>query len=75
MTSHFTPEGEQALERRLEAIFKLWLETPAGSYPLRARMIGFPPLLLETPDQALGHIRELEQILNCKVTTQEETTQ
>lgn len=64
---YYTEKGIDALGERLKTIYKIYQETPATSYPIRLRMLGFPPLELQSKTECFGHIQELQQILMVKV--------
>lgn len=64
---YYTPEGIDALSTRLKTIYGIYLQTPSDMYPLTFQMLGFPPLVLETKEECLGHINELRQSLMVEV--------
>lgn len=68
---YYTLDGIEALSTRLKTIYGIYQATPEDMYPLTFQMLGFPPLVLETKSECLGHVNELKQIL---MVTVEETS-
>lgn len=64
---YFTDKGLEALENRLKNIYAIYLETREDQYPLSFRMFGFPPLVLTSKEECLGHVNELKQILMVSI--------
>ena len=64
---YYTEKGIEALSNRLKTIYSIYLDAKEEQYPLKFQMLGFPPLELESKEQCLGHVREIEQILLCNI--------
>lgn len=66
-TKYYHQEGIDALSNRLKSIYAIWKTTSEDKYPVRFDILGFPPLVLESKEQANGHINELLQILMVSI--------
>jgi len=64
---YFTLNGFDALATRLKTIFAIYTMTPEDKYPVVFKMVGFPNLELHDKIECLGHLNELQQILNVRV--------
>lgn len=69
---YYTENGIKTLENRLKNIYAIYLETPEDEYPLSFQMLGFPPLVLTSKEECLGHVNELKQILMVNIEEDEE---
>lgn len=65
--SYFTVDGITALTNRLKSLWSIYKETSEAQYPVDLPMLGFGFCRLESKEQCLGHINELQQLLLVKV--------
>lgn len=69
---YFTEQGIEALTNRLKTIYRFMLCAEDDDYPISYPMMGFQEFTLESKEQCLGHIKELEQILLVNVMEDDE---
>ena len=63
----FSEKGIKALEARLESLVRIYNETPDNAYPLTIPMFGFPTLQIKDPNELIGRIRELGDLIDFNV--------
>lgn len=64
LEKYFTDAGVNALEARLKALVKLYIQEP--KYPMKARMFGFVLLEIQSKEHHEGMMENLRQILGLK---------